>query len=46
MQLNVLVSMLHKQCKPDVVTLYTVIHCFCKIWKAIEARQIVSDLLN
>ncbi|CAL9066300.1 pentatricopeptide repeat-containing protein At3g18020-like [Musa acuminata AAA Group] len=45
-QLNVLVSMLQKQCQPDVVTLNTVIHGFCKIGKVDEAKRILDDMLN
>lgn len=45
-QLNVLVSMLHKQCKPDTVTLNTIIHGFCKIGKVTEASKILNDMLE
>ncbi|KAG6528835.1 pentatricopeptide repeat-containing protein At3g18020-like [Zingiber officinale] len=45
-QLNVLVSMLQKQCRPDVVTLNIVIHGFCKIGKVHEAKKILDDMLN
>ncbi|KAG8079341.1 hypothetical protein GUJ93_ZPchr0007g6197 [Zizania palustris] len=45
-QLNVLVSMLQEGCKPDVITMNTVIHGFCKVGKVQEARKIVDDMLN
>nr|UPT49535.1 pentatricopeptide repeat protein AaPPR783 [Agave angustifolia] len=45
-QLNVLVLMLQKQCKPDIVTLNTIIHGFCKIGKVIEASKILNDMLK
>ncbi|XP_026658841.2 pentatricopeptide repeat-containing protein At3g18020 [Phoenix dactylifera] len=45
-QLNVLISMLQKQCQPDAITLNTVIHGFCKIGKVAEAKKIMSDMLN
>ncbi|KAJ1292395.1 hypothetical protein BS78_02G387800 [Paspalum vaginatum] len=45
-QLGVLVSMLQAGCKPDVITMNTVIHGFCKSGRAQEARRIVDDMLN
>uniref|UniRef100_A0A0D9X2V0 Pentacotripeptide-repeat region of PRORP domain-containing protein n=1 Tax=Leersia perrieri TaxID=77586 RepID=A0A0D9X2V0_9ORYZ len=45
-QLDVLVSMLQEGCKPDVITMNTVIHGFCKVGRAHEARKIVNDMLN
>ncbi|KAB8106835.1 hypothetical protein EE612_041339 [Oryza sativa] len=45
-QLDVLVSMLQEGCKPDVITMNTVIHGFCKVGRAQEARRIVDDMLN
>ncbi|XP_010912296.1 uncharacterized protein [Elaeis guineensis] len=45
-QLNVLISMLQKQCRPNAITLNTVIHGFCKIGKVTEAKKIMSDMLN
>ncbi|KAF0907656.1 hypothetical protein E2562_020431 [Oryza meyeriana var. granulata] len=45
-QLDVLVSMLQEGCKPDVITMNTVIHGFCKVGRAQEARKIVDDMLN
>ncbi|KAM0939719.1 putative tetratricopeptide-like helical domain superfamily [Dioscorea sansibarensis] len=45
-QLNVLVLMLQKQCQPDVVTLNTVIHGFCKIGGVNEAIKILDDMLS
>ncbi|KAH7680671.1 Tetratricopeptide-like helical domain-containing protein [Dioscorea alata] len=45
-QLNVLVLMLQKQCQPDVVTLNTVIHGFCKIGRVNEAIKILDDMLS
>ncbi|WOL03797.1 hypothetical protein Cni_G12517 [Canna indica] len=45
-QLNVLVSMLQKQCQPDLVTLNTVVHGFCKIGKVDEAKKIIDDMLS
>ncbi|ONK77568.1 uncharacterized protein A4U43_C02F7960 [Asparagus officinalis] len=45
-QLNVLISMLRKQCKPDIVTLNTIIHGFCKIRKVTEAKKILNDMLD
>ncbi|XP_072956934.1 uncharacterized protein [Typha angustifolia] len=45
-QLNVLVSMLQKQCRPDVITLNTVIHGFCKIGRVAEAKKIMNDMLK
>ncbi|XP_025800550.1 pentatricopeptide repeat-containing protein At3g18020-like isoform X3 [Panicum hallii] len=45
-QLGVLVSMLQSGCKPDVITMNTVIHGFCKSGRAQEARRILDDMLN
>ncbi|CAN6226551.1 unnamed protein product [Urochloa humidicola] len=45
-QLGVLVSMLQAGCKPDVITMNTVIHGFCKSGRAQEARRILDDMLN
>ncbi|TKW36473.1 hypothetical protein SEVIR_2G442200v4 [Setaria viridis] len=45
-QLGVLVSMLQAGCKPDVITMNTVIHGFCKSGRAQEARRILNDMLN
>ncbi|WVZ67055.1 hypothetical protein U9M48_016194 [Paspalum notatum var. saurae] len=45
-QLGVLVSMLQAGCKPDVITMNTVIHGFCKSGRAQEARRIMDDMLN
>ncbi|KMZ67219.1 putative Pentatricopeptide repeat-containing protein [Zostera marina] len=44
-QLTVLVSMLQNQCSPDVITLNTVIHGFCKIRKIAEATKIMDDMI-
>ncbi|CAN6206456.1 unnamed protein product [Urochloa humidicola] len=45
-QLGVLVSMLQAGCKPDVITMNTVIHGFCKSRRAQEARRILDDMLT
>ncbi|XP_051213670.1 uncharacterized protein [Lolium perenne] len=45
-QLSVLVSMLQGECRPDVITMNTVVHGFCKVGRAQEARQIVDDMIN
>ncbi|RLN33959.1 pentatricopeptide repeat-containing protein [Panicum miliaceum] len=45
-QLGVLVSMLQAGCKPDVITMNTIIHGFCKSGRAQEARRILDDMLN
>ncbi|XP_062190134.1 pentatricopeptide repeat-containing protein At3g18020 [Phragmites australis] len=45
-QLDVLMSMLQEGCKPDVITMNTVIHGFCKAGRAQEARRIMDDMLN
>jgi len=45
-QLGVLVSMLQAGCKPDVITMNTVIHGFCKSGRAQEARRIFDDMLS
>lgn len=45
-QLNILVSMLQKQCHPDVVTLNTVIHGFCKLGRVNEAVKILGDMIE
>ncbi|XP_058105608.1 pentatricopeptide repeat-containing protein At3g18020 [Magnolia sinica] len=43
--LNALVSMLQNQCKPDVVTLNTVIHGFCKMGRVDDAMKVLDDML-
>ncbi|CAA6669477.1 unnamed protein product [Spirodela intermedia] len=45
-QLNVLVSMFQNQCRPDVVTLNTIIYSFCRIGKVDEALKILNDMLQ
>ncbi|KAL6896883.1 hypothetical protein ACP4OV_007455 [Aristida adscensionis] len=45
-QLNVLMSMLQEGCKPDVITMNTVIHGFCKAGRTQEASRILDDMLN
>ncbi|XP_066400575.1 pentatricopeptide repeat-containing protein At3g18020-like [Miscanthus floridulus] len=45
-QLGVLVSMLQAGCKPDVITMNTVIHGFCKSGRTQEARRIMDDMLS
>uniref|UniRef100_J3LCB8 Pentacotripeptide-repeat region of PRORP domain-containing protein n=2 Tax=Oryza brachyantha TaxID=4533 RepID=J3LCB8_ORYBR len=45
-QLDVLVSMLQEGCKPDLITMNTVIHGFCKVGRAQEARKIFDDMQN
>ncbi|KAJ1701737.1 hypothetical protein LUZ63_001516 [Rhynchospora breviuscula] len=45
-QLDVLVRMLEKQCQPDIITLNTIIHGFCKVGKVNEARKIMDDMIN
>jgi pentatricopeptide repeat protein len=45
-QLGVLVSMLQDGCKPDVITMNTVVHGFCKSGRPQEARRILDDMLN
>ncbi|XP_037483571.1 pentatricopeptide repeat-containing protein At3g18020-like [Triticum dicoccoides] len=45
-QLSVLVSMLQGDCKPDVITMNTVIHGFCKVGRTQEARKILDDMIN
>ncbi|XP_047068860.1 pentatricopeptide repeat-containing protein At3g18020-like [Lolium rigidum] len=45
-QLSVLVSMLQGECRPDVITMNTVVHGFCKVGRAQEARKIVDDMIN
>ncbi|CAM0907701.1 unnamed protein product [Alopecurus aequalis] len=45
-QLSVLVSMLQGGCKPDVITMNTVVHGFCRVGRAQEARKIVDDMIN
>ncbi|ONM26160.1 pentatricopeptide repeat-containing protein At3g18020 [Zea mays] len=45
-QLGVLVSMLQAGCKPDVITMNTVIHGFCKSRRTQEARRIMDDMLS
>ncbi|RLM85365.1 pentatricopeptide repeat-containing protein [Panicum miliaceum] len=47
-QLGVLVSMLQSGCKPDVITMNTAIHGFCKSGGGgvQEARRILDDMLN
>ncbi|KAK1276215.1 Pentatricopeptide repeat-containing protein [Acorus gramineus] len=44
--LNVLVSMLEKGCSPDVVTLNTVVHGFCKAGWVDEAVKVLNDMLS
>ncbi|KAJ3670722.1 hypothetical protein LUZ60_008148 [Juncus effusus] len=45
-QLDVLLLMLQKQCQPNVVTLNTIIHGFCKVGKITEAKKIMHDMIN
>ncbi|OAY68736.1 Pentatricopeptide repeat-containing protein [Ananas comosus] len=45
-QLNVVVTMLRKQCRPDVITLNTLVHGFCKLGRVGEAKKIMSDMLE
>uniref|UniRef100_A0ACD5YZN5 Uncharacterized protein n=1 Tax=Avena sativa TaxID=4498 RepID=A0ACD5YZN5_AVESA len=45
-QLGVLVSMLQGDCRPDIITMNTVVHGFCKVGQAQEARKIVDDMIN
>ncbi|KAI4319224.1 hypothetical protein MLD38_032851 [Melastoma candidum] len=44
--LNLLVTMLQNGCDPDVVSLNTVIHAFCKVSKIDEAIKILDDMEN
>ncbi|KAF7148810.1 hypothetical protein RHSIM_Rhsim03G0043000 [Rhododendron simsii] len=43
--LNVLVFMLQSQCKPDVITLNTIISGFCRMGRIEEALRIMNDML-
>lgn len=43
--LNVLVFMLQSQCKPDVITLNTIISGFCRMGRIEEALKIMNDML-
>ncbi|KAL5976678.1 hypothetical protein ACLOJK_021011 [Asimina triloba] len=43
--LNTLVSMLQNQGKPDVVTLNTIIHGFCKMGRVGDAMKVLDDML-
>ncbi|TVU44078.1 hypothetical protein EJB05_03507, partial [Eragrostis curvula] len=45
-QLAVLMSMLQAECKPDVITMNTVIHGFCNAGRVQEARRILDDMLS
>ncbi|GJN10700.1 hypothetical protein PR202_ga28817 [Eleusine coracana subsp. coracana] len=45
-QLAVLMSMLQAGCKPDVITMNTVIHGFSKAGRSHEARRILDDMLS
>jgi pentatricopeptide repeat protein len=45
-QLTVLMSMLQAGCKPDVITMNTVIHGFAKAGRPQEARRILDDMLS
>ncbi|KAL6657173.1 hypothetical protein ACP70R_004953 [Stipagrostis hirtigluma subsp. patula] len=45
-QLDVLMSMLQGGCRPDVITMNTVIHGFCKAGRTQEASRILDDMLN
>ncbi|PNT74579.1 hypothetical protein BRADI_1g17997v3 [Brachypodium distachyon] len=45
-QLGVLMSMLQEECAPDVITMNTVVHGFCKVGRAQEARRILDDMIN
>jgi pentatricopeptide repeat protein len=38
--------MLQGDCKPDVITMNTVIHGFCKVGRTQEARKILDDMIN
>ncbi|KAF8022576.1 hypothetical protein BT93_F0172 [Corymbia citriodora subsp. variegata] len=44
--LNVLVSMLQSNCQPDVISLNTVIHGFCKTGRVEDALKIVHDMIT
>ncbi|XP_078440640.1 pentatricopeptide repeat (PPR) superfamily protein [Wolffia australiana] len=45
-QLNVLVAMLRRRCRPDVVTLNTVVHGLCMAGNVDEALKILHDMLH
>lgn len=42
--LNLLVTMLQNGCDPDVVSLNTVVHAFCKVGKIDESIKILDDM--
>ncbi|KAI6674251.1 hypothetical protein NL676_002157 [Syzygium grande] len=44
--LNVLVSMLQSNCQPDIISLNTVIHGFCKTGRVEDALKIVHDMIT
>lgn len=43
--LNVLVFMLQNECRPDVVSLNTIINGFCKMGRTEEALKVLNDMM-